>query len=227
MHHFPGSMHAINFMGGSNSIVDAYTSNMSMLLNNIAVARRCQPLSPSKDAPTLKESTGIRPENGASVKYTHTIHTGNGVEGEAVVRLATHVTSAVPAKAPVTYASVTAHGLTPTTRSRALSRRGSMSVNASVSVSPRSETSPANEKPGDKKLTSEMLLHHAAQSNPVQQIPRKDALPKPSDDDQNHPIDAHSLSQKLKNWSMIAAQKPAGKVASSSPSSPSQKKESP
>ncbi|WPT18232.1 hypothetical protein PSENEW3_00006233 [Picochlorum sp. SENEW3] len=231
IHHFPGSMHAINFVGGSNNIGDVYTSNMSMLLNNIAVARRCQPLGPSEDTQSSKESTGIRPDSSTSVKNTHVVHTVNGADGEDAVQITTHVTSAVPAKAPVTYASVTAHGLTPTTRSRALSRRGSMSVNASVSVSPRSETSPANEKPGEKKLTSEMLSHHAAQSNPVQHIQRKDALPKPSSipDDQNHPIDAHSLSQKLKTWSIIAAQKPPGKVMTSSPSSPSpsQKKESP
>jgi hypothetical protein len=172
------AMQMLNFNPNAQSSLaqgDTLVTDVSVLMNNIDFARQCQDSTYSAPEPE-----GLpREESTASALRTFDKNFD----------------------ATITYASIAAHGLTPRD-SRTLSRRDSLSVNASVSVSPtRSPVSSAK----DKKTS---IFHQRE----IEYTQKSDVIPSGGEG-----VDAHSLSRKLKTWSLIAQQPPKSKESNSSP----------
>lgn len=198
----PHSIQTLKFMAGGNSgtVGNGLTSNQQLISNNIEFARNCQPkLDNQHEWPLNKETE----TNQDPTAYLHPgvmqIPTESGTSGTMEQGNRKNNDSS-----GITYASVTAHGLTPTSRSRALSRRDSMSVNASVSVSPRSESSPHLD---DTKNAFTMKKAESLKNSTPGGI-ANDADTTGWGPESNRGVDAQSLSRELKTWSVIAQQPP-------------------
>ena len=206
-------VHAINFIShpavsSSNSMGDTYATNMHMLMNNIAIARKCQPNSPMKsNAASEGKQHHQELQSSPRMRQLKNENAQVSEEGKVDADTSDASTTIIKQSSTITYASVTANGLTPTARSRAISRRDSMSVNASLSVSPpTSEHTPRAGVLSDRHLTSEMISNHLSGEHRVvsqgnERVPEREQEP-------NQGVDAHSLSTRLKTWSIVAQQPP-------------------
>ena len=205
-------VHAINFIShsavsSSNSMGDTYATNMHMLMNNIAVARKCQPSSPMKSNATSESKQHQDPQISPVIKHLGNDTLNFSDKGKEDPDTSGTSTTLVRQSSTITYASVTANGLTPTARSRAISRRDSMSVNASLSVSPpTSEHTPRAGLMSDRRLTSEMISSHL--SGEHRALPQAGERAVDLEKEPNQGVDAHSLSSRLKTWSIVAQQPP-------------------
>ncbi len=200
----PHSIQTLKFMGGANSGTMGYglASNQQLLVSNIEFERNCQP----KQGNHVQQDGQHHKDLETNRDPTAYLHPGAITRSDSAVAL-DQMNRKSQDSFSITYASVTAHGLTPTSRSRALSRRDSMSVNASVSVSPRSENSPHMD---DAKNTlpvkrAESLKSNMAKSN-------SNDTEEGAGQQCNRGVDAQSLSRELKTWSVIAQQPPQVKA---------------
>lgn len=203
----PHSIQTLKFMAGGNAgtVGDALASNHQLLTNNIEFARNCQPQSICEEEHT-PQGFPLDKEMGANADPTAYLHPGARHPSTECLSAGTmDQANRKHDSFSITYASVTAQGLTPTSRSRALSRRDSMSVNASVSVSPRSERSPSD----GGKIIAPTRRAESSRNNT--------SWGNSNDNDEgqiseaNRGVDAQSLSRELKTWSVIAQQPPSVK----------------
>ena len=160
---------------------DTLASDTQALLMNIEFARQCQ------------DSTG----SGLGERETSS---GNLDREISTVPPLPNFDKQQDGASHITYASIAAHGLTPR-GSRALSRRDSLSVNASVSVSPTRSPLASGGRDGGRKQT----VFQRSEADRAAEIQSQDRM-------QSEGVDAQSLSRKLQGvqltWSSIAAQKP-------------------
>jgi len=234
-------MQTLNFLRsgiGTTSVNDSYTSDMKTIMENISVARRYQPAIPgdqSLSQPFQKVASSENVDGGCenvhdgqkfqaghaddSSNRTIVQQDASKQDGATIDKIDLPRVKVEASTAGITYASVTAQGLTPRAHSRPLSRRGSMSVNASIS--PVSSNSASPEKPSAnavqesvKKtagLTSEMIQNHldetTSKSTALQQQPRDSAL------DQKPESESTSSCARVKTWSLVA-QRPRSALAS-------------
>ena len=225
-------MQTLNFLRsgvGAASANDAFTSDMKTIMENISVARRYQPAIPGDQTvpqPFQKfasngnvDGVGVEIHEGQSLKVEISddsskrsmVQPDVSKQGGSVVAEINLPRVKVEAStAGITYASVTAQGLTPRAHSRPLSRRGSMSVNASISPISSNSTSPEKlpakivqeSGKGAAGLTSEMIQNHLEETSGKSclQPPNNSAL------DQKPELES---SSRVKTWSLIAQQPPS------------------
>ena len=184
------AMQMFNTGGGPSKMSsqgDTLSSDMPALMANIEFARKCQ-----EDA--LAPGLGDRDRNGSF---------GNLDREFSTVGPLPSFEKQHDASSHITYASIAAHGLTPR-GSRALSRRDSLSVNASVSVSP-SLRSPMASAGIDTIDGRRQTVFQRSDADCAAEIRSQEPM-------QSEGVDAQSLSRKLQGvqltWSSIAAQKP-------------------
>ena len=250
-YHIGSQMKAINFgrpqaPGGR---IDCYSSDMRKLMEDIAVARRCQPSSPKRSIqnPAIRKVTSSVPgematksnrratdESKSETKEDVSSVREEQNENFAAQRKLAPVRISAPggtaAAQTITYASVTAHGLTPKTRSCPLSRLGSMSVNPSLNNSSGSEGDEEDEENGSKdqskqsdrgessgitnKLTMKAVQDHLKENESIEntsnQVDKLLDLSGCVGRGLHEPIDVQSLSNKLQTWSLVARQPPGG-----------------
>jgi hypothetical protein len=226
-------MQTLNFLRsgiGATSSNDSFTSDMKTIMENISVARRYQPAIPGDQ--TVPQPFQKVASSGNADGVDAEIHAGQSSKVEIsdvssnrpivqrdVSKQDRHIVAEInlprvkveASPAGITYASVTAQGLTPRAHSRPLSRRGSMSVNASISPVSSNSTSPEKlpaklvqeSGKGAAGLTSEMIQNHLDEttSKPCLQPPNNAAL--------NQKSELESSSCRVKTWSLIAQQPPS------------------
>lgn len=184
------AMQVFNPAGGSSKMTsqgDTLTSDMPELKANIEFARKCQ-------------------GDAAFASGDHNSSFGNLDREISTVGPLPIFDKQHDGSCHITYASIAAHGLTPR-GSRALSRRDSLSVNASVSVSPTTRSPMASAGVDDKRQT----VFQWSDADRAAEIRSQEQT-------QSEGVDAQSLSRKLQGvqltWSSIAAQKPKPNQAS-------------
>jgi len=188
------AMQVFNTGGGSSKMssqASSLTSDMPELTANIEFARKCQ-----EDA-AFPWGLGERDRNSSFGNLDREIST----VGPLPI-----FEKQQDGSSNTTYASIAAHGLTPRA-SRALSRRDSLSVNASVSVSPTTRSPMASAGIDGRRQT----VFQRSDAERAAEIRSQERT-------QSEGVDAQSLSRKLQGvqltWSSIAAQKPRPNEAS-------------